>query len=68
MIAQGYHVSVVQYDLREYRRRTFFRRWELVPMPLLPLLMKHPFRHNGSGPPFPLIIRNNHDTPTDLTL
>ena len=68
MIAQGYHVSAVQYDLGEYRRQTSFRRWELVLMPLLPLPTKHPLKHNGIGPPFPLIIRNNHDTPTDLTL
>ena len=37
-------------------------------MPLLPLLTKHPLRHNGIGPPFSLIIRNNHGIPTDLTL
>ena len=64
----GIHVSAAQYSLREYRCQTSFRRWKPVPMPLLPLPTKHPLRHNGIGPAFPLIIRNNHDTPTDLTL
>ena len=37
-------------------------------MPLPPRPPKQPLKHDGIGPSFPLIIRDNHGIPTNLAL
>ena len=64
----GYHILATRHCLGEYRYRTTFWRWEPVPMLLLPLPMEHPLRKDGIGPPFPLMIRTNHENSTYLKL
>ena len=53
---KGSHCSVVlslgcSTVPRKYWRRAYPLRWEAVPMPLLPLLPKHPLWSNRIGPP-----------------